>query len=87
METDAFTKGINHLQLIALKQSVAYLCSEAVWWRCHRSLISDDLKSIGWTVMHIINTEKAQEHPYTSAATIVDGKLSYRKQPGELFDD
>ena len=86
METDAFKKGIEQLQSLADKQRTAYMCSEAVWWRCHRSMISDYLKSIGWTVMHIMDVGKAEEHPYTSAARIVNGELSYRKDPAdELF--
>jgi uncharacterized protein (DUF488 family) len=86
MDTDAFQKGIEQLQRLALERRIAYMCSEAVWWRCHRSLISDYLKSIGWTVMHIMADEKAQEHPYSSAARIAGGELSYRKESGELFD-
>jgi uncharacterized protein (DUF488 family) len=88
MESEAFKKGIDQLQLLAEKQQIAYMCSEAVWWRCHRSLISDYLKSVGWTVMHIMDIGKAEEHPYTSAARIVNGELTYRKDAaGELFDD
>ena len=49
------------------------------WWRCHRALISDYLKVRGWKVMHIMNVGKAEEHPYTSAAKIVDGELRYDK--------
>jgi uncharacterized protein (DUF488 family) len=83
METDSFKKGISELKEIARKERTAYMCSEAVWWRCHRSLISDLLKSEGWQVMHILGKNKAEEHPYTSPAKIVDGKLSY--QEGGLF--
>jgi uncharacterized protein (DUF488 family) len=56
---------------------VAIMCAEAVWWRCHRSLISDYLKSHGIEVVHILDANKVERHPYTSAARIVDGKLSY----------
>ena len=55
----------------------AVMCAEAVWWRCHRSLISDDLKARGMEVMHILGSNKVEPHPYTSAARIVDGTLSY----------
>ena len=87
METDDFKKGVEQLQRLAIKQRTAYMCSEAVWWRCHRSLISDYLKSVGWTVMHIMAEKKAEDHPYTSATRIADGKLSYRREAGELFGD
>ena len=77
METDDFKKGIEVLERIAAKQRTAFMCSEAVWWRCHRSMVSDDLKLRGWTVMHIMDVEKEVEHPYTSPAKIVNGELKY----------
>lgn len=77
METPAFVEGIARLEGIAKKTKTAYMCSEAVWWRCHRSLISDLLKARGWTVMHIMDAGKGNEHPYTSAAQIINGQLSY----------
>ena len=78
METDAFNEGITELENIAVKQRTAYMCSEAVWWRCHRSMVSDYLKANGWNVMHIMGIGKEEIHPYTSAARIVNGKLSYQ---------
>ncbi|MES1250249.1 MAG: DUF488 domain-containing protein [Chitinophaga rupis] len=87
METDAFKAGIASLEALALEQRTAYMCSEAVWWRCHRSLVSDYLKFRGWTVMHIMAVGKAEEHPYTSPARIAAGKLSYGADTGKtLFD-
>jgi uncharacterized protein (DUF488 family) len=80
METDSFKDGINELVKIALTQRAAYMCSEAVWWRCHRSMISDYLKSEGWNVLHISGVGKAEEHPYTSPARIVQGELNYMKE-------
>lgn len=77
MQTPEFKVAIGELEAIALKKRTAYMCAEAVWWSCHRSLISDYLKSTGWTVMHIMGIGKAEEHPYTSAATIENGKLRY----------
>lgn len=78
METDDFKEGIIELEKIAKKERTAYMCSEAVWWRCHRSMVSDYLKAAGWKVMHIMAAGKADEHPYTSPARIVDGQLTYR---------
>jgi len=77
METGAFRAGIQELETLASKQPAAFMCSEAVWWRCHRSLVSDYLKVNGWQVMHIMGMGKAEEHPYTAPANIVNGKLSY----------
>jgi len=80
METEAFKGGIKELEAIASKERTAYMCSEAVWWRCHRSMVSDYLKVNGWTVMHIMGIGKDGEHPYTSAARIVGNKLVYSKE-------
>lgn len=83
METDAFKEAIKRLELIAEETRTAYMCSEAVWWRCHRSMVSDYLKVHGWRVMHIMAVGKSEEHPYTEPARIFNGELSYSK--GELL--
>ena len=72
METNEFENAIVYLEDIALAQRTAYMCSEAVWWRCHRSMVSDYLKVRGWQVMHIMGIGKAEEHPYTAPARIVN---------------
>jgi uncharacterized protein (DUF488 family) len=78
METEEFRKGVERLlDLAAGAGPTAIMCAEAVWWRCHRSLISDYLKVRRIEVMHILDTNKTQAHPYTSAARIVNGELSY----------
>jgi uncharacterized protein (DUF488 family) len=77
MDTDDFKEGIAELSELAERKRTAIMCSEAVWWRCHRSMISDYLNSIGVTVIHIMAPGKTEEHPYTLAASIVDGKLVY----------
>ncbi len=77
METNEFIIAIHQLEDIAIKQTTAYMCSEAVWWRCHRSLVSDYLKVNDWTVYHIMDIAKAIEHTYTSPAKVTNGELSY----------
>ena len=57
--------------------NAAIMCAEAVWWRCHRSLISDYLKACDIEMMHILDANKVEPHPFTSAARIVNGELSY----------
>lgn len=68
METNQFKEAILLLEKSALEKRTAYMCSEAVWWRCHRSLVSDYLKTSGWQVIHIMGIGKSEEHPYTSVA-------------------
>jgi uncharacterized protein (DUF488 family) len=60
--------------------AIAIMCAEAVWWRCHRSLIADYLKASGVEVLHVLSAKKVEPHPYTSAARIVNGELSYRPE-------
>ena len=81
METEEFRKGADRLVDLANDAGrTAIMCAEAVWWRCHRALVSDYLKARGIEVMHIIDANKSDPHPYTSAARIVDGELSYRAE-------
>ncbi len=77
METDSFQEAIRELEKIAHKSNTAYMCAEVLWWRCHRSLVSDWLKLNGWKVIHILGNGKWEEHPYTKPARIVNGKLDY----------
>lgn len=77
METAVFKEGIKKLEQIASQKRTVFMCSEAVWWRCRRSMVSDYLKVIGWNVMHIMDVGKTAEHPYTQPAKIVEGELSY----------
>jgi uncharacterized protein (DUF488 family) len=72
-----FKAALEELKSSALKTRTAYMCSEAVWWRCHRALVSDQLKVDGWKVLHIMALNKLSEHPYTSAASVRNGRLSY----------
>jgi uncharacterized protein (DUF488 family) len=77
MASEEFQQGIERLLEIAGGKRTAVMCAEALWWRCHRSMISDFLKARGLEVVHILDATHDQLHPYTSAARIVDGELSY----------
>jgi len=78
METAEFHLGIENLLAVAGQHRVAIMCSEGLWWRCHRSLSSDYLKVKGIEVVHIMGKAKSEPHPFTSAACVVNGQLSYR---------
>ncbi len=81
METEQFQNGIERLLEVAAEAGpTAIMCAEAVWWRCHRSLIADYLTARGVEVLHILGANKVEPHPYTSAARIVNGELSYRPE-------
>ena len=79
METEDFRKGIGRLVDLASEAGrSAIMCAEAVWWRCHRALISGYLKARGVEVLHILDANKTAPHPYTSAGRIVNGALNYQ---------
>jgi len=81
METEQFQKGIGRLLDVAAEAGpTAIMCAEAVWWRCHRSLIADYLKAHEVEVLNVLGANKVEPHPYTSAARIVNGELSYRPE-------
>lgn len=77
METDSFKNAIEELEAIALQKTIAYMCAEAVYWRCHRSMVSDYLKAKGWNVIHIFSANKTEAHRYTSPSRIVNNEVCY----------
>jgi uncharacterized protein (DUF488 family) len=86
METEQFHKGVDRLLDLAREAGpAAIMCAEAVWWRCHRGLISDFLKIRGIEVIHILDANKIEPHPFTSAARIVHGALNYTSQEERLI--
>ena len=77
MESAAFEAAMSRLMADAAGARTAIMCAEAPWWRCHRALIADALKARGIEVLHIMGEASPVPHPYTSAASVVDGKLYY----------
>ena len=77
METEQFTEGIGQLLQLGEKGTVALMCAESLYWRCHRSMIADFLKSKEIEVTHIFDAKHTREHEYTECTRIVDGQLSY----------
>ena len=65
METEEFRNAVEDLLELAVSSRTAVMCAEALWWRCHRRLISDYLKTEGHAVIHILDKNKTQEHPVT----------------------
>jgi uncharacterized protein (DUF488 family) len=78
MRTPGFAAGMERLCALASAKRTAVMCSEAVWWRCHRGLIADWLEVRGVHVLHILDARHVVEHPYTSAAHVRNGELDYR---------
>jgi uncharacterized protein (DUF488 family) len=80
-----FADGLGRALDLAARRRTALMCAEALWWRCHRALISDVLKLRGLEVVHILDEAKATPHEYTSPARVVDGRLEYPPLQGSLL--
>jgi uncharacterized protein (DUF488 family) len=65
------------LEALAREQRCALLCAELLWWRCHRSLIADDLVLHGWRVLHILAAGDPAAHAFREPARLVDGVPVY----------
>jgi uncharacterized protein (DUF488 family) len=79
METDAFALALHDLLVHASTAQVAIMCSETVWWRCHRRLISDAALLIhDVPVQHLMHDGKLCPHiPTAGVRTTADGRLRY----------
>ncbi|MCQ4296453.1 DUF488 domain-containing protein [Pseudomonas stutzeri] len=83
LQSAEFDRGLNCLLEMAAQRRTAMMCAEVLWWRCHRSLVSDVLKTSGIGVLHIQDDKPAAAHPFTAPARLVDGQLSYAAGEGE----
>lgn len=79
-DSDEFQHGLDELIELAHRARCAYMCSEGLWWRCHRRLISDRLLLEGWQVMHILPDGKLSQHALPEFASVVDERLLYNKK-------
>lgn len=83
LQSDEFAAGLEQLLALAAARRTALMCAELLWWRCHRALIADVLTLRGIEVLHVRGEEAPVPHPYTTAARLVDGRLSYAAGAGE----
>ena len=81
MQTEEFERGFNHLLDFARSGRTAVMCAEAVWWQCHRQLLSDALLAHGVPVRHILNAGEAKPHRMSEFAKVTKTRLTY---PGLL---
>jgi uncharacterized protein (DUF488 family) len=81
MQTPAFSLGMEELLQFAEGGKTAVMCAEAVWWRCHRRLLSDALLVRGVPVWHILSSAAPKPHELSEFARERDGTVIY---PGLL---
>ena len=78
METPAFLAGVDELLVLADSESTAVMCSESVWWRCHRRLLADHLVLVrGINVVHLMHDGRLTSHVPTDGVRLADGALVY----------
>jgi len=78
--SDAFRSGFERLLALGSERRLAIMCAEAVWWRCHRRIITDYLIAAGQEVFHILGPGHTEPARMTAAARIEpDGRLTYPK--------
>lgn len=81
MQTDAFARAVDELLTFAHGGRTVVMCSESVWWRCHRRLLSDALLVRDVPVRHILSTADPKPHHLSEFARLEPGNLTY---PGLL---
>lgn len=81
-----FAEGLALALELAQMRRTALMCAEAVWWRCHRRLISDLLVHRGFEVLHVIDAKPAQPHVINEAARPAGDLLVYPPVQPSLFD-
>jgi uncharacterized protein (DUF488 family) len=76
--SEQFHGGLEHLLRLGHERRCAMMCSEAVWWRCHRRIVADRLIAHGETVCHIMGQGRIELARLTSGAAVQpDGTVVY----------
>lgn len=80
-ETKEFHTALKELKKIAEVKTTAIMCAEAVWWKCHRRIISDYLLAAGMDVQHILEGKIEPAHLTEGAIARKDGSIVYSDTP------
>jgi uncharacterized protein (DUF488 family) len=75
---EAFRSALEHLLAEGSRRRCTIMCSEAVWWRCHRRIVADYLIANGQIVFHIMSEGRLEPAHLTSGAVVrPDGTIIY----------
>lgn len=77
MSTPEFAEGLAVLEETMAAHTVAIMCAEAVWWRCHRSLVADAMIARGHDVRHIMPDGRTMPAHLHDFAVVVEGIVTY----------
>ncbi len=75
--SDEFRAGLDALVALGRERRVATMCSEAVWWRCHRRIVSDCLIARGEAVFHLMEGGRADPARLSEGARVEAGIVTY----------
>lgn len=76
--TPLFAAGLAHLRELGREHRCAIVCAEAVWWRCHRRIITDYLLAAEESVVHVLGRSHVDEAYLTPGAVVrADGRIVY----------
>lgn len=75
--SEEFRIGLDRLIELSLEAPCAIMCSEAVWWRCHRRIIADYLLLQGRVVLHLMGNGRIERATRTPAAEVAGDVLVY----------
>jgi|SRR5436190_9541464 len=78
MLTPQFHEAIDKLLQLAAGKRIAIMCAEALYFRCHRMLVSDFLAAHGHEVLHILDKKAPRAHMLMGEAQMIGGRLLYR---------
>lgn len=78
---EPFAAGLERLLEVSAERATAIMCSEAVWWRCHRRLIADYLMLRGRRVNHLMGGGRITPASMTPGARERGGLLVYPAPP------
>lgn len=80
--TEEFRTGLAELLGEAREAATAVMCSETVWWRCHRRLVSDAAVLLhGVDVRHLGHDGRLSPHPPAEGARVAEDGLHYDARP------
>lgn len=73
--SEQFHAGLEHLLDEGHRWRSAIMCSEAVWWRCHRRIVADYLIASGEAVFHIMGAGRLEPARLTPGAVVQPGRV------------
>ncbi len=73
----AFDEGLAELRRVGQRERCAIMCSESVWWRCHRRIIADHLLAAGEAVLHIMSDDIEPASLNAGARVDAQGRVTY----------